>query len=139
MDKPPSSPNKNDKLPKPFSLRLTFDERAALEKDAGNKPLGVYIRAKLFEGEEQRTRTRKPVEDERALAVCSARLALPIILTNWPKPPIPVLCRLIWTRKMLFVMPVLLSRICEACSCEHWTSSNRGASHDPEGHPACWR
>ena len=71
MDKPPSFPNKNDKLPKPFSLRLTFDERAALEKDAGNKPLGVYIRAKLFDGEEAprkvRTRTRKPVEDERAL------------------------------------------------------------------------
>ena len=71
MDKPPSFSNKNDKLPKPFSLRLTFDERAALEQDAGNKPLGVYIRAKLFEGEEAprkvRTRSRKPVEDERAL------------------------------------------------------------------------
>ena len=71
MDKPPSSPNKNDKLPKPFSLRLTFDERAALEKDAGNKPLGVYIRARLFDGEEAprkvRTRSRKPIEDERAL------------------------------------------------------------------------
>lgn len=71
MDKPPSSPPKNDKLPKPFSLRLTFDERATLEKDAGSKPLGVYIRAKLFEDEEAprkvRTRTRKPVEDERPL------------------------------------------------------------------------
>lgn len=32
----------------PFSLRLTFEERAKLEKEAGSKPLGAYIRSKLF-------------------------------------------------------------------------------------------
>jgi len=71
MYTPPEVTNKNNALPSPFSLRLTFEERTALEKVAGNKPLGAYIRAKLFEGEEAprkvRTRTRKPVQDERAL------------------------------------------------------------------------
>ena len=36
----------------PFSLRLTFEEKAALKKMAGNKPLGAYIKAVLFEGAE---------------------------------------------------------------------------------------
>lgn len=34
----------------PFSLRLTFDEKAALKKMAGEMPLGAYIKAVLFEG-----------------------------------------------------------------------------------------
>ncbi len=32
----------------PFSLRLTFEERAALEAAAGDMPLGAYIKAVLF-------------------------------------------------------------------------------------------
>jgi hypothetical protein len=71
MNTPPDIPNNNSKLAVPFCLRLTFDERAALEKEAGNKPLGAYIRSKLFHGSEAprrvRTRTRKPLKDERAL------------------------------------------------------------------------
>lgn len=71
MSTPPIDSSKNSALPSPFSLRLTFEERAALEKQAGNKPLGAYVRAKLFEGNETprrvRTRSRKPLEDERAL------------------------------------------------------------------------
>lgn len=72
MSTSPEKPKNNKKIPTPFSLRLTFEERATLEKEAGNKPLGAFIRAKLFEGEEAprrvRTRTRKPLEDDRALA-----------------------------------------------------------------------
>ncbi|MGR3513838.1 MAG: hypothetical protein ACU0GG_13845 [Paracoccaceae bacterium] len=34
----------------PFSLRLTFEERAALQKMAGDMPLGAYIKAVLFDG-----------------------------------------------------------------------------------------
>lgn len=34
----------------PFSLRLTFEERAALHKMAGDMPLGAYIKAVLFDG-----------------------------------------------------------------------------------------
>ncbi|MEW8073541.1 MAG: plasmid mobilization relaxosome protein MobC [Candidatus Thiodiazotropha sp.] len=72
MSTSPENPSNNKKIPTPFSLRLTFEERAALEKEAGNKPLGAHIRSKLFAGEEAprrvRTRTRKPLEDDRALA-----------------------------------------------------------------------
>lgn len=53
----------------PFSLRLTAEERARLENDAAGKPLGAYIRERLF-GESAAPRKRggaKPVEDHEAL------------------------------------------------------------------------
>ncbi len=34
--------------PAPFSLRLTFEERAALEQAAGDMPLGAYIRDQVL-------------------------------------------------------------------------------------------
>ena len=34
------------KYPPPFSLRLTFEERARLEKEAAGMALGAYIRLK---------------------------------------------------------------------------------------------
>lgn len=33
----------------PFSLRLSEEERARLEREAGSKPLGAYIRGKLLD------------------------------------------------------------------------------------------
>lgn len=58
------------KLPPPFSLRLTVDERAQLEGAAAGMPLGTYIKAKLFEGEltPRRRLQRAPVKDHAALA-----------------------------------------------------------------------
>ena len=44
-----------NKTPAPFSLRLTFEERAMLEHMAGDRPLGAFIRGKLF-GEKARPR-----------------------------------------------------------------------------------
>ncbi len=32
----------------PFSLRLSEEERARLERDAGDTPLGAYIKSRLF-------------------------------------------------------------------------------------------
>ena len=40
---------RSKKLP-PFSLRLTFEERARLEELAGNEPLGSYIKRRVFNG-----------------------------------------------------------------------------------------
>jgi hypothetical protein len=57
------------KAPPPFSLRLTYEERARLEADAAGKPLGSYIREQLL-GEEAAPRKRRgnrPVEDHKAL------------------------------------------------------------------------
>jgi hypothetical protein len=57
------------KVPPPFSLRLTAEERARLEADAAGKPLGAYVRSRLF-GEEATPRKRKgksPLKDQEAL------------------------------------------------------------------------
>jgi hypothetical protein len=86
MDKPPVNPNKNSTLPTPFSLRLTFDERAALEQSAGSRPLGAYIRSKLFAGAEKprkaRKRTRKPLKDEKALSELLGKLGESRLASN---------------------------------------------------------
>lgn len=37
-----------DKRPAPFSIRLSADERTALERKAGQRSLGSYIRTKLL-------------------------------------------------------------------------------------------
>lgn len=58
-----------DKHPAPFSLRLTPDERAALEAQAGDAPLGAFIREKLLNGVERpRQRRRRVDRDDEALA-----------------------------------------------------------------------
>ena len=53
----------------PFSLRLSFEERAALEEAAGGMPLGAFIREKLLGGAltPRRTRGHAPVKDHQAL------------------------------------------------------------------------
>ena len=58
------------KCKSPFSLRLTPEERAALERAAAGMPLGVFIRAKLLSGDltPRRTRGQTPVKDHAALA-----------------------------------------------------------------------
>jgi hypothetical protein len=53
----------------PFSLRLTFEEKAALLEAANGVPLGAYIKAKLFGEplEKVRRRNTNPVKDHEAL------------------------------------------------------------------------
>jgi hypothetical protein len=60
----------------PFSLRLTFEERAALEAAAGDLPLGTYIKAVLFGQDLQKVRQRhkNPVKDHEALGRVLAAL-----------------------------------------------------------------
>ena len=71
MSTPPTNSSKNSSLPTPFSLRLTFEERATLEKEAGNQPLGAYIRSIVLPDTDTprkvRTRTRQPLKDDQAL------------------------------------------------------------------------
>lgn len=54
----------------PFSLRLTFEERAKLERDAAGMALGAYIRSRLLDPEmvAPRKRGKFPVKDHQALA-----------------------------------------------------------------------
>lgn len=53
----------------PFSLRLSFDEKALLRDAANGVPLGAYIKAKLFDEplEKVRRRNTNPVKDHEAL------------------------------------------------------------------------
>lgn len=58
------------KVPAPFSLRFTKDEREKLEGMAQGIPLSQFIRTKLFDGNAapRRTKGRFPVKDEKALS-----------------------------------------------------------------------
>ncbi|MCF6293427.1 MAG: MobC family plasmid mobilization relaxosome protein [Robiginitomaculum sp.] len=63
------------KYPQPYSLRLTYDERALLDRAAGKLPLSVYIRSRLFGDTISKRsfkhpprRKRLPSYDQKALA-----------------------------------------------------------------------
>lgn len=64
----------NDNKPSPFSLRLSADERARLEEQAGNRPLGAYIREQLLGDRAIKRRAlRKPrLQDEQYAALLAA-------------------------------------------------------------------
>lgn len=64
------------KTPPPFSLRLTFEERAELERRAGSKPLGQFIREQcLGEAAEKRNgKRRRPKVDHALFAKALALL-----------------------------------------------------------------
>ena len=60
----------------PFSLRLSRDERARLEREASGQALGAYIRSRLLDEETlaPRQRGKFPVRDHQALAALIGRL-----------------------------------------------------------------
>lgn len=72
--------------PPPFSLRLTFEERAALDSAAGDMPLGAYIREKVLDGQSgvprQRRRVKRPVKDQQELARLMAMLGSSRLSSN---------------------------------------------------------
>lgn len=70
--------------PSPFSLRLTFDERARLEKEAAGMALGAYIRWRLLNPDTPppKTRNKFPVKDHRILAELIAKLGQSHIAGN---------------------------------------------------------
>lgn len=61
------------KRPSPLSLRLSDEERALLQRDAGSLAVGAYIRKKLFGenarlGESQRRKHSRPSMDHEQIA-----------------------------------------------------------------------
>lgn len=81
---PEEAPKPAKKHPAPFSLRLSFEERAALEQAANGEPLGRYIRRKLLDEEyPPRRRTRgQPIDDHVALARVLSALGQSRITNN---------------------------------------------------------
>ncbi|WP_112322023.1 plasmid mobilization relaxosome protein MobC [Oceanibium sediminis] len=72
----PAPARLSSQKPKPFSLRLSFDERARLEQDASGMALGAYIRDRLFgdDAAPRQTRGHFPVKDYAALGRVLAAL-----------------------------------------------------------------
>ncbi|MCL4678054.1 MAG: hypothetical protein KJ017_05595 [Alphaproteobacteria bacterium] len=70
--------------PWPFSIRLTFEERAHLLGAAGDMPLGSYIRKVLLQesASYKRRRVRRPVKDDQALAKLLAELGRSHLANN---------------------------------------------------------
>jgi hypothetical protein len=58
------------KRPAPFSLRLTFEQRARLETEAVGMSLSAYVLQRLFDSVSPppRRRGKAPVKDHQALA-----------------------------------------------------------------------
>lgn len=80
---PERSRKRRQPYPAPFSLRLTEAERAALEAQAGDQPLGAYIRARLLaDAGEPRRKGRRPVKDDAALARLLAELGKARLANN---------------------------------------------------------
>ena len=79
-----ASGKRKGKSPPPFSLRLTFEERAKLEAAANGVPLGAYIRALLFDEELPKVRRRNtnPVKDHEALGRVLAALGQSHLSSN---------------------------------------------------------
>lgn len=69
---------------KPFSLRLTFEERTQLEAAANGVSLGAYIRAMLFDGDLKKVRRRSttPLKDHEALGRALAALGQSRLASN---------------------------------------------------------
>lgn len=70
--------------PAPFSLRLTPEDRAQLERDAAGMSLGSYIRWRLFDpaNPPPRHRGKFPVKDHQALSRVLAALGQSRIANN---------------------------------------------------------
>lgn len=72
------------KAAKPFSIRLTEDEKRLLLECAGRLPLSTYVRNLLLDGSTRAARRRpaNPVKDHQALARVLAALGQSRIANN---------------------------------------------------------
>lgn len=75
---------KQGKRPAPFSLRLTFEERARIEAQAGEMPVGAYIKSLLLaeDAPKYRKRRKPPVADRELLAQVLACLGASRMASN---------------------------------------------------------
>lgn len=74
--------SKSDR-PAPFSLRLSRDERAYLEEQAGGRPLGAYIRAQLLGPRAAKRRAqRRPKVGNKQVAQVLAELGRSHLSSN---------------------------------------------------------
>lgn len=82
-----ASPHADKPVAKPFSIRLTDDEKKLLLDRAGKLPLSTYVRNLVLEEaarapRQRARRTRKPVKDNETLARVLAGLGQSRIASN---------------------------------------------------------
>jgi len=78
-----SGENDGAGTPRPFSLRLSETEREFLQAQAGNQPLGTYVRSRLLgENAEPRRRRYQPIKDHERLAYVLAMLGQSHLASN---------------------------------------------------------
>ena len=71
------------KAPSPFCMRLSDEEKARLCAEAGGRPLGAYVRDRLFgEAAQKRRVCRKPKVDDEALGRVLAALGQSRLSSN---------------------------------------------------------
>lgn len=79
---PEQRPPRRRSIP-PFSIRLSASERAHLEAVAGPRPLGAYIRSRLFGDQtDARRKSRRPSLDHQKLALVLAELGRSRLASN---------------------------------------------------------
>jgi len=66
----------------PISIRVTAEERARLEQEAGERTLSAYCRARLFGTKDSRGPDRKPSSDAVLLARILAQLGQSAVPAN---------------------------------------------------------
>lgn len=71
--------------PKPFSLRLSDEEREQLKAQAGTQTLSAYIREQLFVKTCRRRKVRLPKANEEKIAAVLARLGQSGVAVNLRK------------------------------------------------------
>ena len=67
---------------KPFSLRLSVEERERLDQLAGSMPLGEYIRSRLFDNPRPRKYKKRISEDQKIIVQIWAQLSATRIPQN---------------------------------------------------------
>jgi hypothetical protein len=74
--------NRTERKTPQVSIRLTVEERARLEAEAGRRSLSDYIRSRLFGQEARCTATRAQRPDDRLLAQILAKLGQSELVTG---------------------------------------------------------
>lgn len=68
--------------PRPFSLRLSDEERSELLARAGSLPLGTYIKSRLFDGRPVKRKAVRSLQDSTSLSRALALLGQSRIANN---------------------------------------------------------
>lgn len=105
-------PKQTKKQTSPFCLRLTPEERTALEREAAGLPLGEYVRQRVFDENrvKRHTRNKHPVKDYMLLSQLLGELGRSRLSNNLNQLAKSTNCGL------LIVTPEVKTALLNACA-----------------------